>query len=788
MDARRGNLPATTTSLVGRDHLLSEIVDLVGAQRLVTLTGVGGVGKTRLSLEVASEMLDQFPDGVWLVELAAVGEAASVPDAIATAIGVTPQAGVPVIRTVAETLSSRRLLLVLDNCEHLVDAAAEAVQAILAQSGTVKVLVTSRESLSVAGEQRVSVPPLALEGGVTSAAVTLFAERARAVSPGFEMADPETAEAVIEICECLDGIALGIELAAARMVSMTAVDVRDRLGGRFRLLTGRRGPERQQTLRHAVRWSYELLNDYERDVLTRASVFSGGLDVAAITDVVGGMDDFAILDLLDSLVRKSLVIADVSMTRARYRLLETIRQFAEDELAAVETLDQIRDRHAVYFANEAIARWDRWNGPGFRDSVDWVDVELANLRAAFRWSADRSDIETATDIAAHATMMGVSVQLFETVSWVEEIVEPARAADVRRLPRALAAAGYSCFTGRPEEGAAYAHAAGELETNPRYDPFALDWAGLVEALAQVYSGHLDRYVEITSRLAAQPGATRAFGLPALTDGLQATGRVEEAIDLAEEAVAAAREAGNPWIIAYALWCYGCAFAKADPAHALESWREGLAYVQQHGVHFFEGFIARDAARLQLVDADPEDALALFDAAIDSFHQAGNIAQLTITLASATSLFERIDRPEAASTLYGAIACQPGSGHHVPDLPELADRLASKLSEDRFHGCVSSGAVMDLSDAAHYARQQIHQARSELTAAATGSVARPGGLSRREIEVLRLAAKGLTTREIADQLFISPKTADHHIQHVYTKIGVSTRPAAMLWAIEHDVIA
>ena len=788
MDARRGNLPATTTSFVGREHLLSEIVDLLGAQRLVTLTGVGGVGKTRLSLEVASNVFDEFPDGVWLVELAAVGDAASVPDAIATAMGITPQASVQVIQTVAETLSGRRLLLLLDNCEHLVDAAAEAVETILTQSGGVKVLVTSRESLSVAGEQRVSVPPLALDGGVTSAAVTLFAERARAVNPGFDMAQPATADAVVEICVTLDGIALGIELAAARMVSMTPVDVRDRLSGRFRLLTGRRGPERQQTLRHAVRWSYDLLNDDERMVLTHASVFSGGFDLVAVTTLVGGTDEFAMLDLLDSLVRKSLVIADVSMARARYRLLETIRQFAEDELAAADALDQIRDRHAAYFASEAVARWKRWNGPGFRDAVDWVDVELANLRAAFRWSADRSDIETATDIAAHATMMGVSVQLFETVSWVEEIVEPAMVADVRRLPRALAAAGYSCFTGRPEQGATYAHAAVELETNPRYEPFEDGWPSLVEALAQVYAGRLDRYVEITSRLAAQPGPGRAFGLPALIDGLQASGRVEEAIDLAEEAVAAAREAGNPWIIAYALWCYGGAFAKADPAHALESWREGLAYVQQHSVHFFEGFIARDAARLQLVDADPEDALALFEAAIDSFHQAGNIAQLTITLASATSLFERIDRPEAASTLYGAIACQPGSAHHVPDLLELADRLASKLSEDRFHECVSSGAVMDLNDAAHYARQQIHQARSELTAAAAGSVARPGGLSRREIEVLRLAAKGLTTREIADQLYISPKTADHHIQHVYTKIGVSTRPAAMLWAIEHDVIS
>src|SRR5204862_443683 len=223
----------------------------------------------------------------------------------------------------------------------------------------------------------------------------------------------------------------------------------------------------------------------------------------------------------------------------------------------------------------------------------------------------RSDIETATDIAAHATMMGVSVQLFETVSWVEEIVEPARAAAIRRLPRALTAAGYSCFTGRPEQGAANAHAAVELESNPAFEPFELDWASLVEALAQVYSGHLDRYVEITTRLAALPGPARAFGLPALIDGLQATGRVEE-----------------------------------------------------------------------------------------------------------------------------AIARQPGSDHHVPDLPDLADRLASTLGSSRFDEYASSGTAMDLNDAAHYARQQIQLARSELTTEGVGGRDRPGGLSRREVEVLR----------------------------------------------------
>jgi DNA-binding CsgD family transcriptional regulator len=493
-----------------------------------------------------------------------------------------------------------------------------------------------------------------------------------------------------------------------------------------------------------------------------------------------------VLDRMDSLVRKSLVTASHVTGKVRYGLLETIRQFAEHELAALGTVDEVRDRHARYFAGEVVHRWDRWHGPGFHDAVDWVDAEFANLRSAFRWSAARADVSTAADIAAHAAMIGVSVELFEAVGWVEDIIDAATAADVPRLPRVYTAGGYSCFTGRAEHGVAFAQTAARLEENPKYEPFDPGWANFIEALAQVYAGRLDRYVELTRKVAALPGAARAYGLPGLVDGLQATGRVEEALDLVDEAVAAAREQGNPWLIAYALWTRGGAYARADPARALTAWREGLGYVREHGVHFFEGFIARDAALLKLVDADPEETLALFDAAIDSFRRVGNVAQLTVTLASVTALFERIESPDVAATLYGAITGQAGGGHHVPDLRDLADRVASKLGPDRFEECVAAGAAMDLTDAAHYSRDQIQLARAQL-ATRTARRGRTDALSRREVEVLRLVAVGLTTREIAEKLFISPKTADHHIQHVYTKIGVSNRAAAALWAVQHDVV-
>jgi DNA-binding CsgD family transcriptional regulator len=227
------------------------------------------------------------------------------------------------------------------------------------------------------------------------------------------------------------------------------------------------------------------------------------------------------------------------------------------------------------------------------------------------------------------------------------------------------------------------------------------------------------------------------------------------------------------------------YSHGDPTRALTVWREALDYVRQHRVHFFEGFIARDAALLKLVDADPDESLAWFEAAIDSFRRVGNLGQLTITLGSVPSLFERIDFPEAAATLFGAITAH-GGDHHVPDLPELGSRVAAKLGSERFEECASRGATMDLTDAALYAGEQIQLARKQL-ATSIRRPDRPGDLSRREVEVLRLLAEGLTTREMADQLYISPKTADHHIQHIYTKIGVSNRASATLWAFQHDVV-
>ena len=785
-EGRRGKLPRPATTLIGRDEALAEVTALLGTHQLVTLSGVGGVGKTRLALATGAALAEVYPDGVWLVELGPVGDPDAVPDAIADALGITPQGHAPLIDTVAKAVAGRRLLLLVDNCEHLLAAVAEALGRIIGRSETPRIITTSREHLRVAGEVVLSVSPLGLEGGVTSDAVTLFVERAGTVRPGFGIFDERAAAAVVEICETLDGLPLGIELAAARMAAMSAGEVRDRLNDRFRLLTGPEyGPDRQLTLRHAVAWSFDLLDDAEREVMRMASVFAGGFDLPALCAVAEASDDVEALRLLDSLVRKSLVVAHHGTAGTRYSLFETIRTFVEDSFAPASQREAARDRHAAHFGSEVAERWERWNGPGWRREVDWVRAELANLRTAFRWSVERSQVDVATDVAAHAALIGFSVELFETIGWAEALLVEAERADVRRLPRLYAAAGYACFVGRAEAAAANAHRATELERRHRYESCEPGYATFIEALGQVYCGNLDRYVELTAEVAALPGTSRAYAIAAYVDGLQSAGRLKEALELTGSAVEAARELGNPYWVAYTTWIVGLAWSKADPQRALETWDAGVTYLEEHDIGFFAGFMARDAALLHTSDGQLETALTLFEAAIETFLRAGAVSQLIITLASLPALFERLGRPAVASTLLGAMAREPASFHHVPTLTELGGRLRDALGEEPAARVTATGAGMELTDAATYAVHQIDVARRALAAAEQRRG--PDGLTAREVQVLRRIADGETTREISERLFISAKTADNHIQHIYTKLGVTNRAAATRWALDHGIV-
>jgi predicted ATPase/class 3 adenylate cyclase len=439
VDVTSGNLRPATTSLIGRESEVGEVQAAVKAHRLVTLTGVGGVGKTRLAIEVAARLVDEFPDGVWFFELAAVTDPASVPDAVAAVLGITQQPGMSVSDSVAAALEGRLRLLVLDNCEHVVDSVADLVEAILAASATVKVLATSREGIGVADEKLWRVPSLDV-----GAAVELFVERAQSVTSGL-LAEETTA--VEDICRRLDGIPLAIELAASRMASMTAAEVRDRLDNRFKLLVGsRRGLERHQTLRQAVAWSYDLLDDSQKALLERCSVFAGGFDIQSACAVAGfdDIDDYAVLDLLDALVRKSLLVADRSSGRTRFSMVETIRQFAEEQLIAGGEASEIRAAHSRYFAGREANIMSLWDSPRQREAYNWFTAELANLRTAFRWAADHGDLDAAATIATYAGWLGYLTENYEPIAWAEELIEPAHAIDHPRLT-ALYVVASNCY-------------------------------------------------------------------------------------------------------------------------------------------------------------------------------------------------------------------------------------------------------------------------------------------------------------------------------------------------------
>jgi predicted ATPase len=638
-----------------------------------------------------------------------------VADAVATALGVTPRPGSSVADSVAVALSGRQMLVVVDNCEHVLEAAAEVVETILARTKAVTVLSTSREGLRVAGEQVWPVPSLEVAAGVASAAVELFVARAQAVAPGFGLGNPDDAAAVIEICLRLDGIALAIELAAARMVSMNPAEVRDRLGDRFRLLSGpRRGLERHQTLRQAMGWSYGLLDDDERTVLTRCAVFVGGFDLAGAVAVCGreGWDEYGLLNVVDALVRKSLVTAEQVSGHTRYGLSETIRQFAQEHLAATGTISEIRDRHARYFAGRAVAHWDVWDGPRQRVALDWVEVELANLRAGFRWAVDQDDLATAAAIAAHTAMLALPLARYEPAGWAEEILEVATAADLAQLPRLYTAASLCVSSGRAEAALGYAQTAMALEADARFDGFDPAWSHFREATAHLVAGRLDRCLEICATLATQSGPPHVPGRCGLLVVLPIAGRAEEARAIAEDTLAAARAHGNPFFVAMALLGSGRAFAKADPARAVRLLRDGLAYAQQHRLPYFEAATEPDVAALEAVQGDLGQALALFDTALDRLQRAGDVPTLAETLAYLAVCFDRFERPDVAATLYGAHINRFRAIISTVDLSASVDHLRASLGDVAFDQCVATGANMDLSDVVGYARHHIELVRRQ----------------------------------------------------------------------------
>jgi predicted ATPase len=711
LDAGPGNLRPAPTSFIGRESEVAELQAAVKAHRLVTLTGVGGVGKTRLAVEVAERLADEFPDGVWFFELAAVTDPAAVPDAVAAVLGITQQPGKSVAESVAAALEGRVRLLVFDNCEHLLNAAADLVEAILAASATVTVLATSREGLGIADEQLWLVPSLDVGAGIDSAAVELFVERARSVASRFALSNADDGAAVVEICRRLDGIPLAIELAASRMASMTASDVRDRLDHRFRLLVGsRRGLERHQTLRHAVAWSYDHLDDAEKPLLERCSVFAGGFDLQSACAVMGSDDDFATLDLLDALVRKSLLVADRSSGRTRYSMLETIRQFAEEQLVARGEASEIRAAHSRYFAGREADILALWDSPRQRAACDWVTLELANLRTAFRWAADQGDLDVAATIASYVGWLGAGVQTHELVAWAEELIEPARAVDHPRLAFLYVIASLCYMTGRIEAAVGYCDA-GQIVLGRSRDALPYGSEGV---LGGVYLaiGQPERLAEVCRAQLARRRDTHVHIRAWLVLALAWAGSGGEAMHSADGLIEAAEATGNPSWLALALFAYGLAFRDADPVGALNALGRGLVIAQDCGNRTLASGLATVLARLE---AEHGDTLAAFDhltLAIRNFHNAGDTTTICAPLASLAVLFDRLERYEPAATIAG-FALSPIAATGVPEITTAITHLRDVLGDRDYESFARVGEHMTTAAMATYAYNQIDQARTEL---------------------------------------------------------------------------
>ena len=476
LDALPHNLPLQLTSFVGRERELAEVAALLAAHRLVTLTGAGGTGKTRLALQAAADALEAYPDGVWLAELAALADPALVPQAVAAAIGVREEPGRPLLATLTDALRPKRLLLVLDNCEHLVEACARLADGLLRACPTLTVLATSREALGLAGETVWRVPSLAaptvpagqpppVDTLTRYEAVRLFEERAQAVQPRFAVTT-ESAQAVVAVCALLDGLPLALELAAARVRALSVDQLLGRLEDRFRLLTGgsRTALERHQTLRAAVDWSHALLTDPERALFARLAVFAGGFTLEA-AEAVGTGDGLAaedVLDLLTRLVDKSLVVAEAPPAgTARYRLLETLRQYAQERLAAGGVADAVRDRHAAFYL--ALAEREG-GGDVLSASAPWLDAaerDHDNLRAALHWFGRRGTHDQALALAAGvARLWYLRGYMAAGLARLREVLAAAGAA--ARTPAGVrvlgAAARFARYAGDLAQARAYAEA------------------------------------------------------------------------------------------------------------------------------------------------------------------------------------------------------------------------------------------------------------------------------------------------------------------------------------------
>jgi len=728
-----GNLPVQLSSFVGRTVELAELATAMARSPLVTVTGPGGVGKTRLALQAAAGQLPSFADGAWLCELHPASDAETMAQAVAAALRARPRPGLPVAGSVVEFLRTKSaLLLVLDNCEHLADAAAALAADILRGCRGVRVLATSRQALGVGGEQVFALRPLSLpppDAGMTGAAasdaVSLFAQRAAAARGDFALS-PANVAAVGEICRRLDGIPLAIELAAARVAALRPAEIAGLLDERFRLLTRGRADaaSRQQTLQATVEWSYALLSQTERHVFGCLGVFPASFDASAAAAVAGaaGLQRWDILDSLTALVGKSMVAEEeVPDQTSRYRLLETMRVYARQQLAAAGEHARLQHWHAEHYAAFAERAGPEVAGPAQLEWQRRIRAERDNLQAAVTWaltSGGQAPPLAFRIVAALATFAVVSPGTVR--GWAEACAAQIGACPPGLRAAVLAAATWSTFNAG-DLPLAQRRAEDALQ-DPAGDPIGLGLLRCVLSLICAWNGEPERGARI-AREARQEAAER--GIDFLVGELLAlearawiaAGDCAAARRPAMEAVEVARRVQNPGLSALAFWVAAAATWPGDPQAALRLIEDSLALTRAGAFDPVRGIALEWAAIIRAQTGDLPGALAALGEAMAQHHADGNRLPLGATLQLAAVVLARLGEAEPAAVLAGAFSAHfplDISAVHIDEIIGIdeAKSLARRaLGEAAYSAALARGTAMDDDEVVGYVQAEYRRLAS-----------------------------------------------------------------------------
>lgn len=763
-----GSLPAEVTSFVGRRRELSETRRLLAGSRMLTLTGVGGVGKTRLALRVAAEVRRAFPDGVWFAELAALHDPQLLPHTVADTFELRQSSGDP-ISDLVQYVEQRQLLLVLDNCEHLTDACMLLASKLLAAAPGLRILATSRHVLGVSGEQILAVPPLTkpdaevLAGDATHyESVRLLLDRTSAVAPDFSINESNRG-AVIELCRRLDGIPLAIELAAVWLRILSPAQILDRMADRFRLLTRDRpgAPARQQTLDATVRWSHDLCSAAEQLMWARLSVFSGGFDLEAAEAVCacGGIEREDVLNLVASLVNKSVIVRNQATDDATawYEMLETIRQYGAQRLGEDDKARLVRTRHRDHYRSLAM-RFDAESfGP---DQVEWsvrLRREHGNFRAALDFCLESADqASAALDIAALLWFFWFTGSQREGHRYLVRALELATERTPRRAT-ALWAAGYlAMITGDFDQMDTMLVEASDLVE--RFDHDLLR-ARILECRghARLYQGDLTTGIALLEDARA---GYRSLGFAAgefntllllslgtlFLDDPRDRGFSRQALELAEQHGAMTSRAYALCSLGMARWLGG------DYERAVQDLRECMRFFRPHDDLIGIGFGIQALSWCAASTSPDERAARLLGASQAVWRASGAKGGETGPYTKFTGRSVAIVRDAIGAASFEQ-AFAEGASYTVEQAVALA------LGEDR-------GLSAGLGVASRNQRADP-----------------PSGLTRRELEIAGLLAEGLTNREIAARLVISTRTAETHVDNILTKLGMTSRTQVAAWVAE-----